>query len=53
MVFIILTRRFINAELINLFETLELTMMDSKYSKALIFSLAVVLLARQLYTSER
>lgn len=36
--FIILSRRVINAELINLFDTFEFTIIDSKYSKALIFS---------------
>ena len=47
-VFIILKSRFMNAELISLLDTLEFTIIDSKYRRALIFSFIVVLLARQL-----
>ena len=53
MVLIILTKRFMKALLMSLLETLELTMIDSKYWRALSFSLMVVLVARELYTSER
>ena len=53
MVFIILTRRFMKAELMSLLETLELTIIDSKYYNVFIFSLIVVLVASELYTSDR
>lgn len=51
--FIIFTNKFINALLINLLETLEFTIIDSKYKRALIFSFIVVFVAKALYTSER
>ena len=40
-----------NALLIKELETFELTIIDSKYCKVLIFSLMVVLLAIEVYTS--
>jgi hypothetical protein len=45
MLFIILARRFIKAELISLLATFELTIIDSKYKRAFTFSFMVVLLA--------
>ena len=50
-VFIILTNKFMNALLINLLLTLLLTTIDSKYNKALIFSLIAVFWAIDEYKS--
>lgn len=44
----ILTSKFMNAEFINLFDTLEFTTIDSKYNRALTFSLIEVFWAIEL-----